>query len=91
LPFKAECFFLGYLSIFGWYTAMDIGPRFVMGVLTPLMFVTFRAMLKLEASFPPIWHGLRIHHAINLFLLALVLVDACHTVSGYMFTREFGY
>jgi hypothetical protein len=85
------CYFLGYMTLFEWYTAIDKGPRFVMGLFLPAMYLAYLVFLKMEVTIKPIWRFIRVRDLVNLALLCLVCIDAYNTLTVYLYTREFGF
>ena len=74
VAFYAVGFFVGYLILYGWYDALRIGPRLMLGLYTPAlllgMLVIYLAGRELSLK------GVRLGRVVNLALLVLLSVTA---------------
>lgn len=85
------CYFVGYFLLFSWYTAIDKGPRFVMGLYLPFYYAVFSVLTKQKWALKPVYHSFRALDFISLGLMVLVLVDSYQLLSFQFLLREYGY
>lgn len=84
-------YFAGYLALFGWYTAIDVGPRFVMGLYLPFSYTIFSILQRIDGLKNKVFSSVRQIDLIAFSFLFIIIIDAYITLNFHFLQHEFGF